>query len=432
MTHKAISISVGARSMLALFALGLLLIAFSSAWQLREDAHRRAAQTDTELDAIPLLYAGPLAYSLRQQAEQPEAVSGLLHHILTRHHLRSVELQTGSGQQFRALSDDDAKPGRSARFPLADAGELRLQTAAASMGDTLRRDPLLRTTLIHLLLMTLLGLCAALLVDRLLLRHLQRLSDQARRFDPTLPPQSLSWIDADQARPREVLQLEQAIDHVRISLGDELHREQSRGRELREEIARQHRALQQAERSLEAKRRELASLERNDTLTGVANRREFDQALRREFKRAQRDQGRLALAIIDVDHLKPFNEQHGRAAGDEVLRRLARLLAEHFQRDTDVVARLGGEEFAVLLPGFDAESAQGLLEVLRDTWRALGLPHGALPDDALTDDIVTISAGLAAYQPGHPYLSPQALMQAADEALYLAKHMGRDRLCLAS
>ena len=57
---------------------------------------------------------------------------------------------------------------------------------------------------------------------------------------------------------------------------------------------------------------------------------------------------------------------------------------------------------------------------------------GALPDDALTDDIVTISAGLAAYQPGHPYLSPQALMQAADEALYLAKHMGRDRLCLAS
>lgn len=287
--------------MLALFALGLLLIAFSNAWQLREDAHRRAAQTDTELDAIPLLYAGPLAYSLRQQAEQPEAVSGLLHHILTRHHLRSVELQTGSGQQFRALSDDDAEPGRSARFPLADAGELRLQTAAASMGDTLRRDPLLRTTLIHLLLMTLLGLCAALLVDRLLLRHLQRLSDQARRFDPTLPPQSLSWIDADQARPREVLQLEQAIDHVRISLGDELHREQSRGRELREEIARQHRALQQAERSLEAKRRELASLERNDTLTGVANRREFDQALRREFKRAQRDQGWLALAIIDVD-----------------------------------------------------------------------------------------------------------------------------------
>ncbi|WP_343605609.1 GGDEF domain-containing protein, partial [Roseateles sp.] len=162
------------------------------------------------------------------------------------------------------------------------------------------------------------------------------------------------------------------------------------------------------------------------------NRREFDAALRREFKRAQRDQGRLALAILDIDHLKPFNAHHGRGAGDEVLRRLARLLAEHFQRDTDLVARLGGEEFAVLLPGLDAEAAQGLMETLCDAWRSLAVPHGALPDGAPDEGIVTLSAGLAASQPGHPYLSPQALMQAADEALYLAKHMGRDRLCLAS
>ncbi|WP_141100835.1 GGDEF domain-containing protein [Roseateles aquatilis] len=431
MTHKAISISVGARSMLALFVFGMLLVALSSGWQLREDTRQRAARTDAELSAIPLLYAGPLAYSL-QQEHRPEAVRGLLRHILTRHNLRSVELQTRGGEQFRALSDDDAEPGQSAEFSLADSGELRLQATAATMGDTLRRDPLLRSTLIHLAMVTALGIGAALLLDRWLLRHLRRLSDQASRFDPTLPPPSLGWLEPGETRPRELLQLEQAIDHVRTSLGDELHREQSRGRELREEISRQHRALQQAERSLEAKRRELASMERHDALTGIANRREFDLALRREFKRAQRDQGRLALAILDVDHLKPFNDRHGRAAGDEVLRRLARLLAEHFQRDTDVVARLGGEEFAVLLPGFDAESAQGLMESLREAWRALALPHGALPEEAMTADVVTVSAGLAAYQPGHPYLSPQALMQAADEALYLAKHMGRDRLCLAS
>lgn len=432
MTYKAIRMSVGARSMLALFVFGLLLVVLSSGWQLRENTRRRAAETDAELSTIPLLYAGPLAYSLQQQPDRPEALRGLLHHILTRHNLRSVELQTRSGEQFRALSDDDAEPGPRAEFSLANAGELRLQAQAATLSDTLRRDPLLRMTLIHLAMATLLGLVAALLLDRWLLRHLRRLSDQASRFDPTLPPQSLTWTEPGEPRPSELLHLEQAFDHVRTSLGDELHREQSRGRELREEVARQHRALELAERSLEAKRRELASMERHDALTGVANRREFDLALRREFKRAQREQGRLSLAIIDLDHLKPFNERHGRAAGDEILRRLARLLAEHFQRDTDLVARLGGEEFAVLLPGFDAASAQGLMEALRDTWRAFAVPHGALPEEALTDDVVTVSAGLAAYQPGHPYLSAQALMQAADEALYLAKHMGRDRLCLAS
>ena len=432
MTHKAIRISVGARPLLALFVFGLLLVALSSGWQLRETTRRRAAEADAELSAIPLLYAGPLAYSLQQRLERPEALHGLLHHILTRHNLRRVELRTRGGEQFRALSDDEGEPGQSAEFSLADSGELRLQASAATVGDTLRHDPLLRSALLHLALATVLGLVAALVLDRWLLRQLSHLSAQASRFDPTLPPQSLTWLEPGEPRPRELLQLEQALDHVRTSLGDELHREQSRGRELREEIARQHHALQQAERSLEVKRRELASMERHDALTGIANRREFDAALRREFKRAQRDQGRLALAILDVDHLKPFNERHGRSAGDEVLRRLARLLAEHFQRDTDLVARLGGEEFAVLLPGFDIEAAQGLMEALREGWRALAVPHGALPDGASDEAIVTISAGLAASQPGHPYLGPLALLQAADEALYLAKRMGRDRLCIAS
>ncbi|MBB3283916.1 diguanylate cyclase [Mitsuaria sp. BK037] len=432
MTHKAIRISLGARPLLALLALGLLLIVLSSGWQLRQTTLQRAAETGAELSAIPLMYAGPLAYSLQQRPQKPEAVHGLLHHILTRHKLRRVELRTPDGEQFRALSDDDGEPGESAEFSLADTGELRLQATAATVLDTLRRDPLLRSTLIHLAIATALGLAAVLLLDRWVLQQLRRLSEQASRFDPTLPPPSPFWPEAHEPRPRELLQLEQAIDHVRTSLGDELHREQSRGREMREEIARQHRALQQAERSLEAKRRELASMERHDALTGIANRREFDAALRREFKRAQRDQGRLALAILDIDHLKPFNAHHGRGAGDEVLRRLARLLSDHFQRDTDLVARLGGEEFAVLLPGLDAEAAQGLMETLCDAWRSLAVPHGALPDGAPDEGIVTLSAGLAASQPGHPYLSPQALMQAADEALYLAKHMGRDRLCLAS
>ena len=138
MTPKALRISVGARSLLALFASGLLLVVLSTGWDLRETSQRRSAEADAELSAIPLLYAGPLAYSLRQRPQQPEALHGLLHHILTRHHLRRVELRTPEGEQFRALSDDDSEPGQSAEFSLADTGELIVQaTALSRSGDVL-------------------------------------------------------------------------------------------------------------------------------------------------------------------------------------------------------------------------------------------------------------------------------------------------------
>jgi diguanylate cyclase (GGDEF)-like protein len=103
---------------------------------------------------------------------------------------------------------------------------------------------------------------------------------------------------------------------------------------------------------------------------------------------------------------------------------VAGLLGERFKRDTDVVARLGGEEFVVLLPGFGMAEAQGVLESVRDDLRALRLPDG--------EGSLTLSIGLAAASPAHPYLSAQALLQAADEALYIAKHAGRDRLSLAA
>ncbi|MFX8219079.1 diguanylate cyclase, partial [Acinetobacter baumannii] len=86
-----------------------------------------------------------------------------------------------------------------------------------------------------------------------------------------------------------------------------------------------------------------AGLARTDALTGIANARAFDEALRREFKRAQRQRGLLALAVLDLDQFKQFNQAHGTAAGDAALQRVASLLNERFKRDTDVVARLGGE-----------------------------------------------------------------------------------------
>jgi diguanylate cyclase (GGDEF)-like protein len=268
-----------------------------------------------------------------------------------------------------------------------------------------------------------------LVLDRMLLRPLQqlrRLANHADAFDPTLPPPLEAT--QHQPQPNELARISNSITRAQQSLWLQLQEEQARSEELRLEVSRQHEALRSAEQCLAQKNLELGRLSRTDELTGLANRREFDEGLRREFKRAQRQRGHLALAVLDLDHFKSFNERYGVAAGDAVLTRFAQLLAVRFKRDTDLVARLGGEEFVALLPGFGLGVAQGLLEQLREDLRELQLPH----EGGVNGPVLTVSVGLAAYSPAHPYLSPHALMQAADEALYIAKHAGRDRLSLAA
>lgn len=279
----------------------------------------------------------------------------------------------------------------------------------------------LREGLAHMgLLVLLLSAAQLLLVEALLLRPLRRLAAGCEAMESApmpLPPEAglpASGLTAELGR------IGQALWRARGSLWQQ----DQDARELRRELAQQRELLAQARTALDANQRELASLARTDALTGIANPRAFDEALRREFKRAQRLRGLLALAVLDLDQFKEFNLAHGTAVGDQALQRVATLLSERFQRDTDVVARLGGEEFVVLLPGFGMAEAQGVLELLRDELRALRLPDG--------QGCLTLSVGLAAASPAHPYLSAQALMQAADEALYIAKHAGRDRLSLAA
>ena len=293
----------------------------------------------------------------------------------------------------------------------------------ASLGT----DQVLGMALQDLLLVLAVGLVFMLLLEHALLRPLRRLAEQAHAFDPTQPPPS--WLEKQDGGPRELQQINQAFERVQQSMGAQLRREQNRAEQLRLEVEQRSRALEQARLALESAQRELASLSRHDALTGLANRREFDDALRREFKRAQRQQGLLALAVLDLDHFRAYNEALGREAGDAVLRQMAQLLADRFKRDTDLVARLGGEEFGVLLPGCDRDQAQDLLEQLREALAALAIPH---PKGSATSPRLTLSIGLAVFRPAQTYLSPQALMQAADEALYVAKHAGRDRLSLAA
>lgn len=272
-------------------------------------------------------------------------------------------------------------------------------------------------------LVVLLGIGLTLVLDHMLLRPLRRLAQHADDFDPTLPPP-----EPEARQTNELTRISHSISRAQQSLWLQLQEERRHAEQMRLELERQQQSLKLAEQSLAQKSQELGRLSRIDVLTGLANRREFDEALRREFKRAQRQRGQLALAVLDLDHFKNFNERYGVAAGDAALLRFAQLLTERFKRDTDLVARLGGEEFVALLPGFGLSSTQSLLEQVREDLRDLQLLH----EGGISGQVLTVSIGLAAFSPSHPYLSPQALMQAADEALYIAKHTGRDRLSLAA
>ncbi len=269
-------------------------------------------------------------------------------------------------------------------------------------------------------LVLLLSATQLLLIEALLLWPLRRLAAGCEAMESV--PAPLADDDAAPA-PRLAAELER-IGHVMRRARGSLWQQGQAALALQRELTQQRELLAQAQRELAANQRELAGMARTDPLTGLANLRVFDELLRREFKRAQRQRGLLAIAVLDLDEFKQFNERHGSAAGDAALQRVARLLNERFKRDTDVVARIGGEEFVALLPGFGMAEAQGVLELLREDLRALRLPDG--------QGHLTLSVGLAAASPSHPYLSAQALMQAADEALYIAKHAGRDRLSLAA
>jgi diguanylate cyclase (GGDEF)-like protein len=184
------------------------------------------------------------------------------------------------------------------------------------------------------------------------------------------------------------------------------------------------RDLEQANEHLAKAIETLHRISTQDGLTGVANRRHFDESFALEWRRAARSHAPLSLLMIDIDFFKAFNDACGHQAGDDCLRRVAQELRHSLQRAGDVVARYGGEEFVVLLPDTDEEHARLLAEALRAKVEALGIAHPA----AAGGEVVTISAGVAATTPERETSSAEALLRAADDALYAAKHAGRNRV----
>jgi diguanylate cyclase (GGDEF)-like protein len=160
-----------------------------------------------------------------------------------------------------------------------------------------------------------------------------------------------------------------------------------------------------------------------DGLTGLYNRRYLEDVFNRELHRAERNGKPVSVVMIDIDHFKRFNDQHGHDAGDFVLSTVARAISNNI-RPSDIACRYGGEELAIVLPETNLESARGRAEEMRRAIRETNLTHlgQTLPGP-------TASFGVAVY-PEHG-TKPADLLKAADQALYRAKREGRDRVCVA-
>ncbi|HEM7808141.1 sensor domain-containing diguanylate cyclase [Burkholderia multivorans] len=167
---------------------------------------------------------------------------------------------------------------------------------------------------------------------------------------------------------------------------------------------------------------ELILLARTDGLTGLNNRRSFGEVLDREWRRARRVRSVFSLLFVDVDRFKAYNDTYGHQAGDDALAAVARCIGENIRRPADVAARYGGEEFVVLLPDTAENGAAQIAERIRIAIDALGLEHVGSEFGR-----VTASIGLASWKPEQD-VEPDAIIKAADEALYYAKATGRNKV----
>jgi diguanylate cyclase (GGDEF)-like protein/PAS domain S-box-containing protein len=185
-------------------------------------------------------------------------------------------------------------------------------------------------------------------------------------------------------------------------------------------------SMKRSEEQLKLLAQEMRGLAYTDALTGIANRRVFDDAIAEEFTRARRSGSPLSVLLIDVDHFKAYNDSYGHLEGDKCLQAIGEVLRSMPLRPSEVAARFGGEEFAILLPGTDSDGAVRLAETLRAALHRRTLPHRAS-----SKSIVTVSVGVANMSEASTFATSAELVEAADRALYDAKRQGRDRVGVA-
>ncbi|EPJ76873.1 diguanylate cyclase [Pseudomonas sp. CFII64] len=226
-------------------------------------------------------------------------------------------------------------------------------------------------------------------------------------------------------RQDELGLLESQVNELQDNLHAHLERQHSD--ELAIAASRDHLAelVEARTAQLKAANQSLEALSRHDPLTGLANRRYFDELKEVEFRRAMRHKTPLAVLMCDVDFFKLYNDTYGHMLGDECLKQVAETLRSVFGRSGELAARVGGEEFVVVLPNIDAKQAYKAAQLLRTSLAARELPHSA----SAVSPFVTLSIGVAEVEPQTMDHFDQ-LLQRADQALYRAKSQGRNRVAL--
>ncbi len=186
-----------------------------------------------------------------------------------------------------------------------------------------------------------------------------------------------------------------------------------------------HRLVETSVKEIEMINQKLLEMAHKDSLTGVSNRRYFDQKLLDEFKRAKRSQTPLSLILIDVDNFKLYNDTYGHQKGDSCLRGVATVLQEVPKRPRDFMARYGGEEFVCILPNTDFDGAMLLAERIRQDVSKLSIPHAT----STVSNHLTVSLGVQTVNNITDQMTPEVFFVMCDNQLYAAKNNGRDRVC---
>jgi diguanylate cyclase (GGDEF)-like protein len=259
------------------------------------------------------------------------------------------------------------------------------------------------------------------LFNRSVTVHVRHIAQHLSQLSPTSLAQRLRLLRSPRHED-ELSLLESGINALQDKLATYLERQNQAEQALaahRDSLAEQ---VEERTAELRAANERLHDLNRRDPLTGLANRRHFDETKELELRRARRQSQPLAVLMCDVDHFKRYNDSYGHAAGDRCLCQIAELLSGLFNRSGELVTRMGGEEFVILLPGISAEQALECAQRLQAALAEQNIEHR----ESETAPYVTMSIGIAQLE-----VEPddfETLMRRADDALYRAKRLGRNRI----
>jgi diguanylate cyclase (GGDEF)-like protein len=253
-------------------------------------------------------------------------------------------------------------------------------------------------------------------------KHVRRIARHLDEVTPVNLDQTLT-LNRSVTHRDELSLLESGVNQLQGKLAEYLERQRRDERDLAAHRDRLAELVDEQTAELRAANAQLQELSRSDPLTGLANRRHFDELKDIEFRRAQRLAQPLSVLLCDVDFFKRYNDTYGHAKGDECLKEVADTLRQTFARAGELIARIGGEEFAVLLPSMDAAQARMAAERLREALQVRDLPHTG----SQISPHVTMSIGLAQYDPTTMDRF-ETLLDQADRALYRAKSQGRNQV----